>query len=106
MILVLYQLSYPAIALAPQTPPTRKWEAREPESSGAGRARTDDPRLAKPVLSQLSYSPIAHACCVGQGDYAPDPVGATEKCTGDGALNPAAFLCPPPPHRLAMAETS
>ena len=26
--------------------------------SGAGRDRTDDPRLAKPMLSQLSYSPI------------------------------------------------
>ena len=25
---------------------------------GAGRDRTDDPRLAKPMLSQLSYSPI------------------------------------------------
>ena len=31
---------------------------REPViRSGAGRDRTDDPRLAKPVLSQLSYSP-------------------------------------------------
>ena len=26
--------------------------------SGADRDRTDDPRLAKPVLSQLSYSPF------------------------------------------------
>ena len=26
-------------------------------SGGAGRDRTDDPRLAKPMLSQLSYSP-------------------------------------------------
>jgi hypothetical protein len=26
--------------------------------SGADRDRTDDPRLAKPVLSQLSYSPL------------------------------------------------
>jgi hypothetical protein len=25
---------------------------------GAGRDRTDDPRLAKPMLSQLSYSPL------------------------------------------------
>ena len=25
---------------------------------GAERTRTDDPRLAKPVLSQLSYSPL------------------------------------------------
>ena len=28
------------------------------KESGDGRARTDDPRLAKPVLSQLSYIPI------------------------------------------------
>ena len=27
-------------------------------SGGAERVRTDDPRLAKPVLSQLSYSPV------------------------------------------------
>ena len=27
-------------------------------TSGADRDRTDDPRLAKPVLSQLSYSPV------------------------------------------------
>jgi hypothetical protein len=27
-------------------------------SSGAGRDRTDDLRLAKPALSQLSYSPV------------------------------------------------
>ena len=27
-------------------------------AGGAGRDRTDDPRLAKPMLSQLSYSPI------------------------------------------------
>jgi hypothetical protein len=28
------------------------------ESSGADRDRTDDLRLAKPALSQLSYSPV------------------------------------------------
>ena len=27
-------------------------------ADGAGRDRTDDPRLAKPALSQLSYSPV------------------------------------------------
>jgi hypothetical protein len=27
-------------------------------AGGADRDRTDDPRLAKPVLSQLSYSPF------------------------------------------------
>ena len=28
-----------------------------PEAYGADRVRTGDPRLAKPVLSQLSYNP-------------------------------------------------
>ena len=32
-------------------------ESDEVLSGGAERVRTDDPRLAKPVLSQLSYSP-------------------------------------------------
>lgn len=32
-------------------------ERPAPEQNGADRVRTDDPRLAKPVLSQLSYSP-------------------------------------------------
>ena len=35
----------------------KKERIQDRNSSGAGRARTDDPRLAKPVLSQLSYSP-------------------------------------------------
>ncbi len=35
-------------------------------SGGADRSRTGDPRLAKPVLSQLSYSPdVATAVAVG-----------------------------------------
>ena len=32
---------------------------RRPRRCGADRVRTDDPRLAKPMLSQLSYSPVA-----------------------------------------------
>ena len=36
--------------------PSRSFEERR-QSCGAERVRTDDPRLAKPVLSQLSYSP-------------------------------------------------
>ena len=31
------------------------------EAGGAGRDRTDDPLLAKQVLSQLSYSPASRA---------------------------------------------
>ena len=37
---------------------------------GADRDRTDDPRLAKPVLSQLSYSP-GRFDCVGLGGLEP-----------------------------------
>jgi hypothetical protein len=33
-------------------------DSSEARSGGAGRNRTDDPLLAKQVLSQLSYSPI------------------------------------------------
>ena len=32
---------------------------------GADRDRTDDPRLAKPVLSQLSYNPVHRFLSVG-----------------------------------------
>jgi hypothetical protein len=38
-----------------------------PEICGAERDRTDDLRLAKPALSQLSYSPDAITNAVGQG---------------------------------------
>ncbi len=43
-------LAAPFIAIAPQ---------KKPGPGGAGRDRTDDLRLAKPALSQLSYSPLA-----------------------------------------------
>jgi hypothetical protein len=45
------------------SPKTRRDVARELEPGGADRDRTDDLRLAKPALSQLSYSPGL----VGQG---------------------------------------
>ena len=35
----------------------REERCRIPGDGGADRVRTDDPGLAKPVLSQLSYSP-------------------------------------------------
>ncbi len=34
---------------------------------GDNRVRTDDPRLAKPVLSQLSYTPINAVCLIMVG---------------------------------------
>ena len=39
------------------TPPARRFHPNKP-SSGADRDRTDDIRLAKAALSQLSYSPV------------------------------------------------
>ena len=51
-----------------------------PLSGGAGRDRTDDPLLAKQVLSQLSYSPI-----LGWKESVPDTVLiATEDQDSDG----------------------
>ena len=44
-------LSYRPNALIPRNP-------REPQTGGACRDRTDDPLLAKQVLSQLSYGPV------------------------------------------------
>ena len=42
----------------------RAWSQFD-RKSGAGRVRTDDPRLAKPMLSQLSYSPFELEPIVG-----------------------------------------
>ena len=36
---------------------SRTHDSETEQLSGADRDRTDDPRLAKPVLSQLSYNP-------------------------------------------------
>jgi hypothetical protein len=47
-----------------------------PSSSGADRDRTDDLRLAKPALSQLSYSPFhLGRWGPGPGDPLGSPVG-------------------------------
>ena len=48
----------------------------EASRGGADRVRTDDPRLAKPMLSQLSYSPIPAGrrwLVAGRGSRQPDP---------------------------------
>jgi hypothetical protein len=41
------------------------------KDGGASRDRTDDPLLAKQVLSQLSYGPIPRKHLVGLGGVAP-----------------------------------
>jgi hypothetical protein len=45
-------------------PPPHGRKAQDWCPSGAGRARTDDPKLAKLVLSRLSYSPTRHAAAI------------------------------------------
>ena len=40
---------------------------------GADRDRTDDLRLAKPALSQLSYSPVGVFSCCSTGSLSPPP---------------------------------
>ena len=40
-------------------------DCRNRKNSGADRDRTGDPRLAKPVLSQLSYNPSKEKVLVG-----------------------------------------
>ena len=39
------------------------FKSKRLENGGAGRDRTDDLRLAKPALSQLSYSPPSLLFC-------------------------------------------
>lgn len=45
---------------------------------GADRVRTDDPRLAKPVLCQLSYSPVS---VVGQVGFEPTTPALSRRCS-------------------------
>ena len=49
----------------PRPEPARRAYGARTENGGANRDRTDDPLLAKQVLSQLSYSPV----CFAHGDF-------------------------------------
>ena len=46
---------------------------------GGSRDRTDDPRLAKPVLSQLSYAPLDRL--VGQVGIEPTTPALSRRCS-------------------------
>ena len=48
---------------------------------GDGRVRTDDPLLAKQVLSQLSYAPNAPHQCLGQGGFEPPTPRLSSVCS-------------------------
>ena len=54
-------------AAAADRPSLRSAENLEGQRGGADRDRTDDLRLAKPALSQLSYSPVEHPKPRGAG---------------------------------------
>ena len=57
-------------------------------TSGADRDRTDDLRLAKPALSQLSYSPgvVARTACALPAIHRPDGRRPADKRVGQGRL--------------------
>src|ERR1700680_3623773 len=62
------------IALGTAIPfvPPRVGARFSPQRRGGGeRVRTDDLRLAKPALSQLSYTPVLTPEMVGQGGFEP-----------------------------------
>ena len=52
-------------SLVPGLERARGKERRREVAGGADRDRTGDPRLAKPMLSQLSYSPMGRDCLAG-----------------------------------------
>src|SRR5262245_50855475 len=56
---------------------------------GAERDRTDDLRLAKPALSQLSYSPVQPLMlkCVGRSSSGPQPSGLVVDSWARAELN-------------------
>ena len=51
------------------------------EPGGGGRDRTDDPLLAKQVLSQLSYAPKPTSTVVGQGGLEPPTPRLSSVCS-------------------------
>ena len=66
-----------------QGKPWRGLGARSPMLAyGGERVRTDDPLLAKQVLSQLSYTPKGrHATVVGQGGFEPPTPRLSSVCS-------------------------
>ena len=89
--------------LTPHTP--RGFSALQdlpPCAGGAGRDRTDDLRLAKPPLSQLSYSPLSRASLdlVGLVGFEPTTPALSRRCSNQlsyrpsiSGANEALFLC-------------
>ena len=77
--------------------------SREPFLGGAGRDRTDDLRLAKPPLSQLSYDPLfltfpslAAGGLVGLVGFEPTTPALSRRCSNQLSYRPARGLLPLP----------
>ena len=65
-------------------------DSRAGEAGGAGRDRTDDPLLAKQVLSQLSYSP-AYAL-VGLDGFEPSTPALSRRCSNQLSYKPGSGM--------------
>src|ERR1700712_3108661 len=63
--------------------------ADEERVGGAGRDRTDDPLLAKQVLSQLSYSPVLTSLdLVGLDGFEPSTPALSRRCSNQLSYRP------------------
>ncbi len=64
-----------------QTPEHKPWRHRSKSSGGGDRDRTDDPLLAKQVLSQLSYTPTSK-----DQPHRGKPQAVVGRCGGPGRI--------------------
>jgi hypothetical protein len=67
------------------------------DDGGAGRVRTDDLRLAKPALSQLSYSPLFRTPTKSAPENGPGKPRAGEPARSNGSNRPHVSNRPNPP---------
>jgi hypothetical protein len=58
------------------------------KTGGADRDRTDDPLLAKQVLSQLSYSPGGLESLVGLDGFEPSTPALSRRCSNQLSYRP------------------
>ena len=72
--------SAPRMPRDPITIPSAMNDRRRRPHGGGGRDRTDDPLLAKQVLSQLSYAPNRHDG-MGQGGLEPPTPRLSSVCS-------------------------
>ena len=81
---------------SPATRALLLFSCRHPaRTGGAGRDRTDDPLLAKQVLSQLSYSP--RPFLVGLDGFEPSTPALSRRCSNQLSYRPASRFGPARP---------